>query len=168
MKRSGLLLVSVLVAVLSGCQSPSDTEFTLGDSDDCSGVTVVVNYGLLSPERDTVCVVFSGDTAGAKDLMTFAGYELTGTGTYGDQVVCRVNGLPSESEPFVVPGEDPYLETCADMPPAFGYWALWVKTGPEGQWAYAEEGVGTLELESGDTVGVVFSTAGETPTPAEG
>jgi hypothetical protein len=78
-----------------------------------------------------------------------------------------VNGLPSESEPFEVEGEDPYLETCADMPPAFGYWALWVKDSGQSEWAYAEEGIATLAVTPGMTVGLVFSTAGETPVPTD-
>jgi len=75
--------------------------------------------------------------------------------------------LPSESEPFVVDGEDPHLESCADMPPVFAYWALWVKSDADAEWAYAEEGVATLPLEPGMTVGLVFSTGGETPVPSD-
>jgi hypothetical protein len=99
--------------------------------------------------------------------LNVAGYEIEGTATYGDQVVCRVNDAPSESDPFVVEGEEPHSETCADMPPAFGYWALWVQSEPGAEWAYAEEGVGTLPVEPGQTLGLVFSTGGETPTPTD-
>jgi hypothetical protein len=51
------------------------------------------------------------------------------------------------------------------MAPAFAYWALWVKQGELADWAYAQEGVGTLELVAGDTIGLAFSTGGETPVP---
>lgn len=168
MKLSGLFLSSVLLVGLGGCAVPSASGLSLGDVEDCSGVSVVVNYGVLSDDRDLLCVDLAEDTAIAKEVMAFAGYDTEGTGTYGDQVVCRVNGLPSDSEAFVVEGEEPHLETCADMPPAFAYWALWVKSAPDAEWAYAEEGVGTLELEAGQTIGVVFSTGGETPTPSDG
>lgn len=168
MKLSAVVLSSVVLVGLSGCAVPSASGLSLGDIDDCVGVTVVVNYGLLSEDRDAVCVDLSEDSAIAKDVMDFAGYDLEGTGTYGDQIVCRVNGFPSESEAFTVEGEQPHLETCADMPPAFAYWALWQKATPDGEWAYAEEGVGTLELQAGQTIGVVFSTGGETPTPSDG
>lgn len=167
MKLSGLLC-GVLLLTVSGCAVPNASGLSLGDVDDCAGVTVVVNYGLLSDLRDSLCVELPDEGANAKEVMSFAGYDIEGTGTYGDQVVCRVNGFPSSSEAFVVPGQEPHLETCADMPPAFAYWALWVKATPEAQWSYAEEGVGTLVLQDGQTVGVVFSTAGETPTPADG
>jgi hypothetical protein len=167
MKFSGLISGLLLLGV-SGCAAPSASGLSLGDVGDCSGVTVVVNYGLLSDERDELCVELPDGGANAKEVMSFAGYDIEGTGTYGDKVVCRVNGLPSSSEAFVVPGEEPHLETCADMPPAFAYWALWVKPSPEAEWSYAEEGVGTLVLQDGDTIGVVFSTAGEMPTPSDG
>jgi len=75
--------------------------------------------------------------------------------------------LPSEDEVFVVEGEDPHLESCADMPPAFGYWALWVKSDGDGEWSYAEEGVATLTVKPGMTVGLAFSTGGETPVPSD-
>jgi hypothetical protein len=163
--RFSVALASFLV--LGACSSGSP-DFSAGDSENCSGVTVVVNYGLLSGDRDTSCVLLEGDSAIAGDVLSFVGYELEGTATYGDQIVCRVNNLPSDTEAFVVPGEDPYLESCADTPPAFGYWALWVKSGADAEWAYAEEGVGTLPVAPGQTLGLVFSTGGETPTPSDG
>jgi hypothetical protein len=168
MKLSGLFLSSALLLALSGCAVPSASGLSLGDVEDCAGITVVVNYGVLSNERDVLCVDLAEDTALAKEVMAFAGYDIEGTGTYGDQVVCRVNGLPSDSEAFTIEGEEPHLESCADMPPAFAYWALWQKSTPDAPWAYAEEGVGTLELRAGQTIGVVFSTGGDTPTPSEG
>lgn len=166
MKLTGLLATSILIAALSACAT-AVPGLSLGDSEDCTGVTVVVNFGLLSVDRDTECVELENDSAIARDVLSVAGYEIEGTATYGDQVVCRVNDLPSESDPFVVEGEEPHSETCADMPPAFGYWALWVKSDPGAEWAYAEEGVGTLPVEAGQTLGLVFSTGGETPTPAD-
>jgi hypothetical protein len=166
MKLTGLIATSILVAALSACATEVPG-LILGDPEDCTGVTVVVNFGLLSADRDTECVELENDSAIARDVLSVAGYEIEGTATYGDQVVCRVNDLPSESDPFVVEGEEPHSETCADMPPAFGYWALWVKPDPDAGWAYAEEGVGTLPVEPEQTLGLVFSTGGETPTPTD-
>ena len=166
MKFTGLLAAGLLAASLGAC-STDVPGLSLGDPDDCAGVTVVVNFGLLSDNRDTKCVELEGDSAIARDVLSVAGYQIEGTATYGDQVVCRVNGLPSDSEPFVVEGEEPHTETCADMPPAFGYWALWVKSDPSAQWAYAEEGVGTLPVEPRQTLGLVFSTGGATPIPTD-
>ncbi len=165
MRLAGLFSSLVFILGVGGCVSSPAGALTLGDIDDCSGVTLVVDYGLLAPSSDTACVELAGAEALAKDVLSFAGLATEGTGTYGDAFVCRVNGLPSESEPFVVEGEAPHAETCADMPPGFGYWALWIKATPASEWAYAEEGVGTLLLAPGNQLGLVFSTGGDTPTP---
>jgi len=162
---AGLLLSTIVV--LSGCASPASGQFSQGSLEDCSGVVLEINYGLLSAERAATCVEFADDTALAKDILASAGFVTEGTGTYGDQIVCRVNGLPSATEAFEVEGEAPHLESCADMPPAFAYWALWVKADQESPWAYAEEGVGTLMMGQGTSLGLVFSTGGETPTPSD-
>jgi len=165
MRLAGLVSSVCVVFALSGCSTSAEA-LTLGDIDDCSGVVVVVDYGILESEADPVCVELAESEALAKDVLSFAGLATEGTGTYGDQIVCRVNGLPSESEPFVVEGNNPHSETCADMPPAFAYWALWFKDSAGNEWDYAQEGVGSLMLSPGNQLGLVFSTGGETPTPA--
>jgi hypothetical protein len=167
MRTFSAVFVLTTVIALSGCQSPSEGQFSQGTPEDCSGVVLEVNYGVLSAERAVGCVEFTDDTALAKDILAFAGFATEGTGTYGDQIVCRVNGLPSATEAFQVEGQEPHLESCADMPPAFAYWALWVKADQGSPWAYAEEGVGTLMVEQGSSLGLVFSTGGETPTPSD-
>ncbi len=154
MRSSALALTASSLLVLAGCAASPAEAFPLGDPGACEGVTVI-------------CVEFSDPSAVATDVLRFAGTTTEGTDTYGDQVVCRVNGLPSEDEAFVVEGEDPHLESCADMPPAFAYWALWVKSDGDAEWSYAEEGVATLPLEPGMTVGLAFSTAGETAVPSD-
>lgn len=159
--------IVLTLAVLAGCSAPNADGFSVGDPAACDGVTVVVNFGILSEDRETTCVDFDAASAPGKDVLDFAGFTTEGTTTYGDQIVCRVNGLPSDTEPFVVEGEEPYVESCADMPPGFGYWALWVTSPGSDEWAYAEEGIGTLAVEPGSSLGLVFSTGGETPTPTD-
>ena len=165
MNRFFSLSAVLILLGVSSCQAGAAGELSLGDPESCSGVTVVVNFGILSEDSLKQCVVVGGGPAVAHEILSVAGVTTEGTITYGDQVVCRVNGLPSESEAFTVEGEQPHTETCADMAPAFAYWALWVKQSAEADWAYAEEGVGTLELVAGDTIGLAFSTGGETPVP---
>ena len=80
-------------------------------------------------------------------------------------MVCRVNSLPATDKPFTVPGHDPYTEACTDMAPEYAYWALWVKTA-NGTWDYAAEGVSTQQVKPGDSIGLVFTTGGATPTPS--
>ncbi|MFT4775113.1 MAG: hypothetical protein ACI84A_000154 [Pontimonas sp.] len=161
-------LVLLFPVLLAGCAiSPESTDFAMGSPNDCEGVSVVVNFGILSKERTTQCVELLDDEALAVEILNFAGYQMEGTDTFGDQVVCRVNGLPSKTEAFVVEGEQPHVESCADMPPAFGYWALWSKSDDEADWGYAEAGVGTLVVTTGESIGLVFSTGGETPVPSD-
>ena len=167
MRLAPFSLVGSLILVLSGCSAPSSSDLSLGDVDSCDGITVAVNYGILADDDEVSCVELAGSEAIAQDVLGFAGVTTEGTVTYGDQVVCRVNGLPSSSEAFVVEGEEPHTETCEDMPPAFAYWALWVKGDAEGSWSYAEEGVATLPLTPGMSVGLAFSTGGETPVPSD-
>lgn len=159
MRKFSILLLTL--PLLAGCTAaPSATD--LGD--DCAGVSVFVNF---SGEGQNIakCVTFSGETELTKTILEAASVITEGTLTYGDQVVCRVNGVPSVEVPLEVEGNDPHLETCQDMPPAFAYWALWVKKSGSSDWEYATEGVGSLQLSAGDSVGLAFSLAGQTPTP---
>ena len=97
--------------------------------------------------------------------VSIAAVRTEGTEEYGDQVVCRVNGLPAEDE--AIPAEDgpDYFETCDTMPAAFAYWSLWVKPAG-GEWGYAQEGAATQELQPGDAVELLFTLNGEPAAPA--
>lgn len=163
MKSTGVVVMASALLV-AGC-APTGAGFQRGSVESCAGALVVVNDSFASAE--SVCVEFDAPEAIASDVVSFAGFDVEGTQAYGDQVVCRVNDFPSASEPLVVPGEDPYLETCQDMPPAFAYWALWVKAEQGDSWEYATDGIGTLRLTPGMSVGLAFATAGETPTPSD-
>jgi hypothetical protein len=164
--RFSALFLPVLFAV-AGCSQVGDTGMAMGNPNNCSGVVVQVNYGILGEPALDECVEFDGGSAAATDVLAAVGIETEGTEIYGDQVVCRVNGLPSATEELVVPGEDPHLETCADMPPAFAYWALWAKANESSEWDYATEGIGTLMVEPGTALGLAFSSGTDvvTPTP---
>jgi hypothetical protein len=111
------------------------------------------------------CVVLNGNSETAKNVLASAGISVEGTKAFGDAVVCRVNNVPSAEEELIIEGEDPYLETCEDMPAAFAYWALWVKESDSAEWGYAMEGISSLQLTKGQSVGLVFSLGGEAPTP---
>ena len=161
--HAGLVLL-VAIAV-SGCQNTTGGVSAVTVGDTCEGVTVVVDFGLLAEPPAPSCVEVPESGAVAGTVLQTAGYTTEGTDTYGDLVVCRVNDLPSPTDAFEVPGEDPHLETCAEMPPVFAYWALWQKKAPGDAWDYAQEGVGSLQLTPGMSIGLVFSTGGETPTP---
>jgi hypothetical protein len=69
-------------------------------------------------------------------------------------VICRVDDQPA-----------PDVESC-DTLPADAYWALWVKDA-DGEWGYAEEGVATLQLEAGQSVGLVYTEGTDSVPPLD-
>lgn len=152
--------ISATLVLLAGCSTTSVTPLT----GDCDGVAVVVNYSGEATNLAS-CVSLSSNQVIAKEALLAAGVEVEGTTTYGDQVVCRVNGIPSATEPIEVEGNEPHLETCSDMPPSFAYWALWIKKSGENEWEYASEGISSLQLNRGDSVGLAFSLGGLAPNP---
>lgn len=168
-----LAAAAVLSLSLAACSStvapPStpapETPEVSGGS--CAGVTVIVDTGDLEVQDDpsaTTCVDTDEPISGS-DAAAEAGLTTAGTVTYPDDVICRVNGVPSEETEL--PGADgaPYHETCADMPAATAYWSLWVKPAG-GEWDYAQTGLSGLELDPGDSVELLFTLNGEPASPA--
>jgi len=162
--RIPLILLSVGALFLAGCSSVAEDGFSADGS--CDGVVVEVNFGELG-EPINSCVTINGTTEVAKDVLAQAGVSIEGTKAYGDAVVCRVNGLPSSTEPVLVEGEEPHLESCDEFPPAFAYWALWVKDSDSSDWDYAMEGVSSLQLSKGQSVGLSWTLGGNVVTPSE-
>ena len=162
--RIPIILLSVGALFLTGCSAASEDGFSADGS--CDGVVVEVNFGELGESIDS-CVTINGTTEVAKDVLAQAGVSIEGTKAYGDAVVCRVNGLPSSTEPIEVEGEDPHLESCEEFPPAFAYWALWVKDSGSSEWDYAMEGVSSLQLSKGQSVGLSWTLDGNVVTPSE-
>ena len=161
--RSAVALVAATSFLLAGCAATT-TEAT-STTASCDGVEVVVNFGILDGTNSSQCIEITGSSAKAIDVVHDAGFSTEGTATYGDAIVCRVNGLPSPTEPVVVEGQAEFTESCADMPPAFAYWALWQKSSAGGQWEYAQSGLGDLIIKKGESLGLVFTTGDSTPTP---
>ena len=162
--RIPLTILSLGVLILAGCSAASEDGFSADGS--CDGVVVEVSFGELG-ERINSCVAINGTSEVAKDVLSQAGVSIEGTKAYGDAVICRVNGVPSKTEEIAVEGEQPYLESCEEFPPAFAYWALWVKDSDDAPWDYATEGVGSLQLTKGQSVGLSFTLAGNVITPSE-
>jgi hypothetical protein len=119
-------------------------------------VSVYVDYGVLdSGATSTKCIPVASEINGL-EVLTRAGLSVEGTGKYGLQVVCRVNSMPSATRPIGVKDHEDYVETCAEMPAAFAYWAVIVKRGAL-PWGWADTGVDQVTLEAGDAVGLVFA-----------
>lgn len=155
-----IALIALFALALAGCSA--DQQFEADGS--CDGVEVVINYSGQA-ENSRQCIGIEGSSEVAKNILASAGIAVEGTKSYGDAVVCRVNDVPSSTEELIVEGEDPYLEACEDMPAAFAYWALWVKEDSQSDWGYAMEGIGSLQMTKGQSLGLAFSLAGEAPTP---
>ncbi|WP_109211377.1 MULTISPECIES: hypothetical protein [Microbacterium] len=170
---SAAALLLSLAACASGpatttTPSPSEdaatSEITTGPCEGDTGVTVIVDGSALEDgSLDQWCVT-TDEPIVAADAFSIAAVQTEGTDEYGDQVVCRVNGLPAEDQ--AIPAEDgsDYFETCEAMPAAFAYWSLWVKPAG-GEWGYAQEGASTQELEPGDAVELLFTLNGEPAAP---
>jgi hypothetical protein len=155
--RASIALAPLLVVLaLTGCagttsgaaSTPTPSASTAGP---CTDVTVTVDFGTLDHKPVTACA-----PAGlASDVLKAAKLTTAGTTDYGDQVVCRVDDLPS-----------PDAESCATLPSA-AYWALWVKDSSSGKWDYAQEGVATLQLTAGQSLGLVYTVGDDTTPPQD-
>lgn len=125
-------------------------------------VNVYVDYGSLdSGSTVEKCIETSGE-ANALELLANAKIAIEGTQKYGNAVVCRVDGLPDAS-----------VESCAEMPPAEAYWAVFVKEhelfpipfNTQGEWGWAQTGINEVHLHNGDSLGLVFIEDGEVRYP---
>lgn len=155
-----LLALPLLVLALAGCAAPAAAP-TPDETVACD-VHVVVDFGVLDEDSIDGCA----EAGPAQDVLADAGVSTEGTVDYRDQIVCRVNDRPGPDETVTVEGETPFTEPCTSMPVATAYWALWVKNTPDGEWEYAEEGVGTLELEAGQSIGLVYTAGLDSVPPA--
>ena len=132
---------------------------------DDAGITVAVDASALEDGDSEAWCIGTDEPLAAADALTLVNVTTEGTDEYGDQVVCRVNGVPAED--VAIPAEDgsDYFETCESMPAAFAYWSLWIKPAG-GEWGYAEEGLSTLELQPGESLELLFTLNGEPAAPA--
>jgi hypothetical protein len=100
----------------------------------------------------------------ASEVLDQAKVKTEGTTQYPTEVVCRVNGVPAAD--FDIKHKDgTYREDCSKMPAAFAYWGLWVKP-VSGDWAYAQEGLTTLQVSPGQSLELLFTVDGEPAAPA--
>ncbi|KAA9111739.1 hypothetical protein F6B43_07885 [Microbacterium rhizomatis] len=170
---------AALLVTLAACASTAATSSSTtaasssasasasSDSAECTGVRVVVETGDLAVENGpagSTCISTTAPIA-ATAVLADAGLKTEGTTQYGDQVVCRVNGVPAADFALTAADGSQYFETCAAMPAAFAYWSLWVKPAG-GEWAYAEEGLSTLQLQPGESLELLFTLNGAPASPS--
>ena len=165
---------AALLFALAACASEtpaaaptaSDTQTVQVSDEACAddaGITVSVDASALEEDAQAWCID-TGETLAAADALTLVGVETEGNVEFGEDAVCRVNGVPAED--LAIPADDgsDYFETCEEMSPAFAYWSMWVKPAG-GEWGYAQEGISTLELEPGESLALLFSLNGEPAAP---
>jgi len=171
------LAAAGLLFTLAACSAPAATQPTTSApassatasssaaSEPCAGVKVIVDSGdLKQAAADTsVCVPADAPTLASK-VLDEAKVKTEGTPAYPKELVCRVNGVPAADFDIAHKGGT-YREECKDMPAAFAYWALWVKPA-SGDWAYAQEGLATLQVSPGESLELLFTVDGEPAAPA--
>ena len=156
---SAVAAAALVLLALTGCSAaateadptPDASESAADGACAAAEVTVVVEFGSLGVPDIDECAP-AGPAAAALAALDIS---TEGTADYGDQVVCRVDEQPA-----------PEVESCATLP-ANAYWALWVKDDADAEWAYAEEGVATLELAAGQSLGLVYTEGTDSTPPAD-
>lgn len=142
-----------------------------GPCTDDLGVTVVVDFRDLGGATVVRCAPGSGGQpfqGTGLEAIQAAGIQLAGTSQHGLSVVCRVNGRPAPDEELSIPGDDAYIEQCAQMPPASAFWSYW-QADNGGSWAFSQRGVTSTTARAGGFEGLSFSlnsTAGAPPRMA--
>lgn len=162
--RTAPALLAFAVLALAGCTTAAPEAAPTAEptaSASCD-VTVVVDFGPLDHPSLRECA----DAGVATDVLAQSGITTEGTVDYGDQVVCRVNDEPAADETVTIDGQEPFTESCATLN-SVAYWALWVKNTPDGEWEYAQEGVTTLELTTGQSVGLVYTPGTDSIPPQD-
>ena len=125
---------------------------------------VIVDSGALKQAAadKSVCVPVDAATPASK-VLDEANVKTVGTTQYPNELVCRVNGVPAADFEIVHKGGT-YKEECSGMPAAFAYWSLWVKPAT-GDWAYAQEGLATLQVKPGESLELLYAVDGEPAAP---
>lgn len=151
---SRVLAGAALLAVAAAPVAPSGPAAAAsGRCAPGTGVTVVVDYGPLGGGVVTGC---DPDGAGksAAEVVTAAGFSLSYISSQPG-FVCRIDGRPGEAD-----------EDCGDTPPPDAYWGLfWSDADPE-TWVYSSEGVGSLDVPEGGSIGWRFQDGGDREDPS--
>ncbi|MGG5175025.1 hypothetical protein ACQQCD_08390 [Pseudarthrobacter sp. J1763] len=130
----------------------------------CTGVKVIVDSASLkqSAANTSVCVPADGPVL-ASAVLSQAQVKIEGTAKYPTSFACRVNGVPAADLDIKHKGGT-IREACDDKN-TVSYWALWVKPA-DGKWGYAQEGLDTLKLTTGQSLELLYTVDNEPAAPA--
>jgi hypothetical protein len=143
------------------------------NQDNC--IHVYVEFGALDNNKKSEKCVNSSQAMNALDVMNYAGIDISGTKKYGNQIVCRLDNMPSATKPIGLKGHEDYIESCTDMPAEFAYWGVFVKPYKKANvpldfhtgWNWAETGIDKVTLNPGDSIGLVFQANEKVSLPQE-
>lgn len=134
----GVALTSVAATLGLGAAPAAATCAT------ASGVSVLVDFDGLGGGLETSCVSNGGGQSAAE--LSEVEHDLTRV-TQFPGAVCRVDGLPADVD-------------CSRMPPSDAFWGLFWSDG-SGGWVFSSEGVDSLDVPAGGSVGWAWQTGGE-------
>lgn len=143
------------------------------NQDNC--IHVHVEFGELNGNAKSDKCINANAAMNALDVMNLAGIDIAGTEKYGNQIVCRLDNLPSATKPIGIKDHEDYIESCADMPAEFAYWGVFVKPYKKTNtpldfstgWKWAETGIDKVVLNPGDSIGIVFQANEKVSLPQE-
>jgi len=121
-----------------------------------AGVTLVVDYGSLRSGKPVVrCALHHGtDQLTGWSLFSAAGFKVAGTSDYPTGFVCRINGLPAQSQ-----------QDCLHTPTvAEGTWQYFV-VGNSGSWKFSMMGAAMSHPKCGEVQGWRFVKISDGPGP---
>jgi hypothetical protein len=150
MTRFGSVLTGAVLAaatmVLPGVTVAPAAAATCSDA---SGITVVVDRGVLGGSPSQTCVAGGGKDAAT--LFAEAGHELERVQSFPG-AVCRVDGAPANAN-------------CGRMPPTNEYWGLFWSDGKSGSWVYSSSGVDNLDVPAGGSVAFAWQSSNTRRNP---
>lgn len=152
------LLALGVVAGVPGVAPVGTADAASGRCAPGTGVTVVVDFGGLGGGVPIGCDPSGGGKA-ANQVVTAAGFSLTYVN--GQPFVCRIDGKPSAEQ-----------ESCQRTPPSDAYWGLFWSDGKSATWTYSSQGIASLKVPEGGSVGLRWQDGGDreqpgaAPTPA--
>jgi hypothetical protein len=115
----------------------------------CSGVTVVVDFGVLaSASVESPVAGCASGPANGLDALAQAGFSVTEVATIRG-MVCRIDELPDTA--------------CGGAPPAQEYWSYWRADSGDTEWTFSMVGGGDAHPAAGDVEGWAFGDGSNPP-----